>query len=217
MIHKLEVDSVQLSFGNKIVLSDVYIKSETNKITGFLGRNGSGKSCLMQAIYGNLPCEKSVRFDGISVFKAFENTELLAYLPQFNFIPKNLSLKRVFFDFGLDFLEFLKLFPEFNTQLNSKIGFLSGGNFRIVEVYCIVKSKANFIMLDEPFSHISPIQIDKIKQVINIEKSLKGIIISDHMYRHVIDVCDEIYVLKNGKVYKTNTLNDLEALGYTKS
>lgn len=52
MNHILEVDSVILEFGNKRVLQDVYLKCETNHITGLLGRNGSGKSCLMNIMDG---------------------------------------------------------------------------------------------------------------------------------------------------------------------
>ena len=50
MINTLEVDSVILDFGSRRILQDVYLKSETGKITGLLGGNGSGKSCLMKII-----------------------------------------------------------------------------------------------------------------------------------------------------------------------
>ena len=60
MNHTLEVDSIQLAFNNRRILSDIYLKCETGKITGLLGRNGQGKSCLMKIIYGTLSCEKSI-------------------------------------------------------------------------------------------------------------------------------------------------------------
>jgi len=50
MVHKLEVDSIILEFGSHRVLQDVYFTNETGKITGILGRNGCGKSCLMNII-----------------------------------------------------------------------------------------------------------------------------------------------------------------------
>ncbi len=65
MNHTLEVDGVILEFNSKRILQDVYLKSESGKVTGLLGRNGSGKSCLMKIIYGELvPNDKSVRIDG---------------------------------------------------------------------------------------------------------------------------------------------------------
>ena len=102
MNHRLEVDSIQLAFNNRSILSDIYLKCETGKITGLLGRNGQGKSCLMKIIYGTLSAEKSIRFDAITQHSAFKRPDLLLYLPQFNFIPKNLTLKRIFYDFELD-------------------------------------------------------------------------------------------------------------------
>ena len=63
MIHKLEADGIQLAFDERNILTDIYIKCQTGKITGLLGRNGQGKSCLMEIIYGTRPADKSVRID----------------------------------------------------------------------------------------------------------------------------------------------------------
>ncbi|WP_349293649.1 ATP-binding cassette domain-containing protein [Flavobacterium marginilacus] len=46
--HLLEIDSVQKTFENKNILSDVYLKCGTSDIIGLLGRNGSGKSTLLK-------------------------------------------------------------------------------------------------------------------------------------------------------------------------
>ncbi len=63
MKHTLEISSVRLLFGERLVLSDVYLKIETGNIVGLLGQNGCGKPCLMRGIYGTLACEKSGRID----------------------------------------------------------------------------------------------------------------------------------------------------------
>jgi ABC-type sugar transport system ATPase subunit len=73
MTHCLEADSIQLEFNGRRILSDIYLKCETGRITGLLGRNGEGKSCLMQIIYGTLACEKSVRIDGVSALSAYKH------------------------------------------------------------------------------------------------------------------------------------------------
>jgi ABC-type multidrug transport system ATPase subunit len=49
--HILEVDSVQKRYDIQSILSDVYLKCETNDIIGLLGRNGSGKSTLLKIIW----------------------------------------------------------------------------------------------------------------------------------------------------------------------
>ena len=158
MIHKLEADGIQLEFNGRRILSDIYIKCETGKITGLLGRNGQGKSCLMKIIYGSLSCEKSVRFDDTMQYQAFKQPALIRYLPQFNFIPRGLSLQRIWKDFELDYSLFEKQFPEFKTRYTSSIKNLSGGEQRLVELYTIVKSASQFVLLDEPFTHLNPLR-----------------------------------------------------------
>jgi ABC-type lipopolysaccharide export system ATPase subunit len=215
MIQTLEADSVILEFGTKRVLQDVYLKSETAKITGLLGRNGTGKTCLLNIIYGQLsPYDHSVRLNKQALLNSSRSTKDIMYLPQFSFIPKSLTLNRIFNDYKLDFSEFINEFPEFEKYYMSKLKKLSGGEQRIVEIYLIISSKTKFCLLDEPFTHVMPLHIDSIKNLILREKKNKGIIITDHLYRHIIDICDDLYVINDGKTYLTNSIQDLETLGY---
>ena len=215
MIHSLEVDSVILEFEQKRVLQDVFLKNETGKTTGLLGRNGTGKTCLMRIIYGELKTtNKSIRLDGKVIFDGFRNPNTLRYLPQFSFIPGNLKIKRIFNDFNLNFSEFIEYFPGFEKYYNFKLRSLSGGECRIVEIYSVLASNTKFCMLDEPFTKVMPVHVDTIKSIIKDEKKNKGIIITDHLYEHIIDICDEIYVITNGKTYLTKDKSDLKKLGY---
>lgn len=215
MKHQLEADGIELSFGSRKILNAVYIKCETNAITGLLGRNGQGKSCLMNIIYGTLNASsRSVRFDGSMVFEAFKRPDLLTYLPQFNFVPASLSLKRVFNDFELPFSDFEATFTEFAGRELNKVGRLSGGERRLLEVYLIIKSKSQFSMLDEPFSHIMPLHIELIKELLQTEKQRKGFLISDHYYQHIIAMSNTLYVLKDGQTHLAKSAADIEWLGY---
>ena len=215
MKHSLEVDSIILEFDQKRVLQDVFLKTETGKTTGILGRNGAGKTCLMNIIYGELKTtNKSIRLDGKVILDGFRNPENIRYLPQFNFIPRNLKIKRIFKDFNLNFSEFTAYFPDFEKYYNFKLKSLSRGENRILEIYLIIASETKFCMLDEPFSQVMPLHVDTIKSIINKQKKNKGIMLTDHLYEHIIDVCDEIYVILNGKTYFTSDRNDLIKLGY---
>lgn len=216
MNHILEVDSVQFQVSNKRILSDIYFKCETGKITGLLGRNGAGKSCLMQIVFGTLKCEKSVRIDNCLQNKVFKRSRQLLYLPQFNFIPPSLSLKNIFKNFELDYNPFKRVFPEFSFRNRDFLGSLSGGERRLIELYVILKAESLFVMLDEPFTHLNPIQIEKVKLLLIEEKLYKGILISDHMYNHILDIYDNLYVLLNGKMHTANNIDDIERLGYIK-
>ncbi|MEP6677608.1 MAG: ATP-binding cassette domain-containing protein [Ferruginibacter sp.] len=217
MTHTLEADSIQLEFDGRNILSDIYINCHTGKISGLLGRNGAGKSCLMKIIYGILKCEKSIRVDNLAEYEAYKKPHLLLYLPQFNFIPKFLTIKRIFHDFELDFYLFEKRFPEFSSKYKRSFSYLSNGERRLAELYVILKSRSYFAMLDEPFTHFNPIQIDKVKELLVEEKVNKGLLITDHLFKHILDISDNLFILNNGKTYLTKSEDDIETLGYARS
>jgi len=216
MTHSLEVDSIQLAFNGRSILTSVYLRCETGKIVGILGRNGQGKSCLMKIIYGTLKCESSIRLDKSSENDKLSDPFCITYLPQFNFVPKKLSVKRILEDFELDYIAFEKKFPEFSTRFCSAVGSLSGGELRILELYIVAKSKSYFSMFDEPFTHLNPRQIEKAKELLHEVKESKGVIVTDHMYKDIVEVSDSLYVLSNGVTYLTKEIKDIERLGYAR-
>lgn len=217
MINTLEIDSLILEFGQKRILQDVYLKIETGKVVGLLGRNGSGKSCLMNIIFGQLiPNEKSIRLNGKYHLKKYFSKDILSYLPQFSFVPKLLTVNRVFKDYEIDTDRFYHYFPEFKKYSKSKIEYLSGGEQRIIEIYIILVFKSKFCMLDEPFSQVMPKHIETIKEIIFTEKAHKGILISDHLYEHIIDICDDVNVIRDGTLVLIDDVIDIERFGYAK-
>ena len=213
----LEVDSVILEFGARRILQDVYLKTETNKVTGLLGRNGTGKSCLFKILSGELISNsQSVRINGRALLGSNRTSEDIKYLPQNNFVPKFLTIKRVLSDFNVEFDRLLINFPEFQRYQESKLMNLSSGQRRIIEIFIILTSKSKFCLLDEPFSQIMPLHVEKIKEIILEEKNSKGIIISDHMFDHILELSDDLYVISDGKTYLTNGIDDIETLGYAR-
>ncbi len=215
MTNTLEIDSVILDFGANRVLQDVYLKSETGKVTGLLGRNGSGKSCLMKILFGELiPNDRSIRLNRVSLYDARRNPQDMRYLPQRRYIPGFLTVKRVFEDFNLSFPEFILEFPEFDKFFHSRLKKLSGGERRIVEIYVLLVSKTKFCLLDEPFSQLMPLHVETIRKIILREKQNKGIIVTDHLYKDIIEICDNLYLISQGKTYLTKSVKDLETLGY---
>ena len=215
MSHLLEFDSIRLSFNGRVILSDIYMRCETGKITGLLGRNGQGKSCLFNIVYGELePEEKSVRFDKVRVDRAYMRPELLRFLPQFDFFPKSFSIGRVFDDFSLDYRELERRFPEFASKHRFPIGKLSGGEYRFLQTYVILKAASQFVILDEPFTHLMPLQIEKVIELIREEKEQKGLLITDHLYQHIISLSDHVYLLTDGKTHPVKDLFAIEGLGY---
>jgi ABC-type lipopolysaccharide export system ATPase subunit len=71
-------------------------------------------------------------------------------------------------------------------------------------------------MLDEPFSHLSPLQVDEVIALLIEEKQSKGFLITDHMFKHIVEVSDLLYILVDGKTHLSNKAEDVELLGYAR-
>ncbi len=141
-----------------------------------------------------------MRFNGISLKQSFKNPKMITYLPQHNFLPSSVTIKKIISNFKLNLSDFLQFLPEFKLRLDEKISRLSGGEKRIIEVYTIIKSNSEFSILDEPFTNLSPIQIESIKELILKEKLQKGFIITDHLQHHIQEIQDWVYELHDGKL-----------------
>ncbi|TCK68691.1 ABC-type cobalamin/Fe3+-siderophores transport system ATPase subunit [Winogradskyella wandonensis] len=210
-----ELDNVELYFKNKRILNGIYLKAETGKVTGILGSNGCGKSSLLDIAFGNLkPKYKLIRIDKTPILKPLYLTKLVKYLPQYDFMPGSFKLCKLFDLFEVNWDVFAKDFEEFAPFKMRKISQLSGGERRCIEIYIILKSKSEIIFLDEPFNGIAPIIIERIKALITEIKKNKIVILTDHKYQDVIDMADDIYLLKNGTTKFIKKLSELEDYGY---
>lgn len=157
---KLHIDSITKSFGKKDILKDIYLSCETGNICGLLGRNGSGKSTLFQIIFGTIKGDTQyIKFNDIILKNQSDRKNRIAYLPQHSFLPKNIKIKNLIDLFcakennsKITQSKFIQPF------LNETPNTLSGGELRIVEVLLIIYSRAEFILLDEPFHSLSPKQ-----------------------------------------------------------
>ncbi len=215
-MNTLEVDSVSLAFGGRKILTDVYLKCETGDVVGLLGRNGSGKSSLMKIIFGTLHGEnQSVRLNGRYVKQLFKSSNTLHYLPQDGFAMNYLTFNDLIKIFRLEeTLDRIRDLEEINTNANRKIGQLSGGVKKLVEIITVLYTPGAFVLLDEPFSYLSPVLVEKIIPHIRYQSQMKGIILTDHQYRNVMAVSDRRYVIADGALKLVENSADLEKYGY---
>ena len=78
---------------------------------------------------------------------------------------------------------------------------LSGGQRRRVEIARTLCTKPSFILLDEPFTVIDPLQLNEIKNLIrNLKKRNIGILITDHNVREALTIIDRAYIIHGGNV-----------------
>jgi lipopolysaccharide export system ATP-binding protein len=212
----LEVDSVRKAFWTNQVLTDVYLKCEPGDIIGLLGRNGSGKSTLLKIIFGTLYTDyKHIRINDLVFDQPFKTKRLVSFLSQDNFLPKNLTVKQIvnLYSSHLDPEIFLDD-SVLSKVIDTTIRVLSGGESRYLEVKLILNLDSQFVLLDEPFNGISPLHLEFIKQMIYDKSSHKGIVLTDHDYRNVLDIANKYFLLFDGGIKKIKTKEDLIAWGY---
>lgn len=211
----LKVDSVQLEFGNRRILQDVHLHCTQGEIIGLLGRNGCGKSSLLRIIFGILqPSYKYVSINGEFMHRGYQNNRI-AYLPQHSYLPKQtkiLALAKQLVDEAL-WRAFTNL-PIFKANAHKTPDQLSGGELRQLEMLMIIHSRADFILLDEPFTHISPIQAEEFKPIIKACAKRKGIIVTDHQYQNILEVSDRVILLQDGTTKHINDHSELVIYGY---
>jgi ABC-type multidrug transport system ATPase subunit len=216
--HLLEIDSVQKSFDNKNILSDVYLKCETKDVIGLLGRNGSGKSTLLKIIFGITSADfKFVRIDGRVKTKTKDLFDEISYLPQDNYIPNVFSIKKAI-QLSVPKEKILEFCADeiIGTMLDKKVSHLSGGELRYLEIKIILNNYSKFVLLDEPYNGLSPLMVEKVNELIVENSKTKGIIISDHNYETVIKVSNKLVLLKEGKAHHLLCKEELIEKGYLK-
>ena len=194
----LEADSILKCYGERTILSDIYLHCKPGDITALWGRNGSGKSTLLEIIFGTLKAEHAfVRVGGRVVNGQAYRTGLVAFLPQFHFLPGNLRVAQLLHRTGLPNLP--EAFGDMPVPpLRERLKNLSGGQLRLLEILYVTSLPAPFLLLDEPFTGLSPVAADTIARHLQAVSRQKGILIADHDYRTLQRIATRHLLLADG-------------------
>lgn len=201
---KLVLDSIFYSFSDQEILNGCYLTAEKGKVTGLFGRNGSGKSTLLKIAAGQIQSDSGITvFEDKRLHKKYKTFRYsrLAYLPQDTFLLKNLRVMKL-----LDRLDIDRNDEALKGIENKKIKNLSTGIRRYLEINFVLSLNKDFVILDEPFSGLSPLLIEKVIAKINDQKSRVGFIIADHYTHYFFDVVDELYLMSLGNTKKIRNL-----------
>lgn len=216
MSNLLEIDSVVKSYDMHVVLTDIYLKCQTGDIIGMLGRNGTGKSTLMKILFGTLSADrKFIRIDGKVYDRPYKTMNEICYLPQDSFLPQRMTVRKTIelYQGKLQVLIFIQD-PILEKIVDSKIAHLSGGELRYLEIKLLLHTSCKFLLLDEPFNGVSPLMVGEIKKLIVKASEHKGIILTDHDYRNVLDVANQFCLIYDGGIKRLEDKKELIRWGY---
>lgn len=221
----IKVENISKSIKSKILFKNISFDLPNNKIIGLLGANGAGKTSLFKAISGLSKIDKgkiSFNDEDLHLMTLEERSNAgLNYVPQENSLFDDLSLqenleavvelrfKKILHDKRKQIEKLLEVM-KLTDKATTKSKFLSGGEKRKTEILRAILLDSKYILLDEPFAGVDPISVEEIIKILKKFKKNLGIFISDHNFRDVMNVCDEIILLNQGELLLQGTPNQVK-------
>jgi lipopolysaccharide export system ATP-binding protein len=224
-LRKLQTVEIAKSYRRRKVVADVSVAVEQGEVVGLLGPNGAGKTTSFYMIVGLItPDSGRVMLDeeDITDLAMYERARRgISYLPQEPSVFRKLTVEE-------NLMAILETLPisgrerrerrdhlieglGLETVRRSKGYMLSGGERRRVEIARSLVINPSFLLLDEPFSGIDPIQVLELQRIISeLKRQGIGILVTDHNVRETLAVTDRAYIINAGKIFRAGTP---EALG----
>ena len=209
---QLSVRDLNAWYGESHVLHGMTFEVNPGEVVTLLGRNGAGKTTTMRAIMGMLTNRKgSIKFEGQELIGRKSNRIArhgIAYCPEERGIFSSLSVcenlllpPRIKKDGGFAVAELYKLFPNLESRSTSQGTKLSGGEQQMLAIARILRTGAQFLLLDEPTEGLAPVIVQQIGNTISMLRQ-QGftILLVEQNFRFAATVADRHYVVEHGRV-----------------
>jgi lipopolysaccharide export system ATP-binding protein len=221
---KLETIEISKSYRGRRVVDDVSVQVGRGEIVGLLGPNGAGKTTSFYMVVGLVsPDSGRVLLDGLDLtnMPMYQRARHgISYLPQEASVFRKLTVEENLMAIlqtrrmsGRERRERMNNLIDqmgLGTVRHSKGFQLSGGERRRVEIARSLAIEPSFLLLDEPFSGIDPIQVLEIQRIIlDLKRDGLGILVTDHNVRETLTVTDRAYIISAGKIFRTGSPDQL--------
>ncbi len=219
-MHALEVRNLVKSFDGIKAVDGVSFSVPEGAVFGLIGRNGAGKTTtirMMMKIY--IPDSGDVIFKGNSIGQSFKDA--VGYLPEERGLYKKMKVIDMLLFLAeikgkkgkavqKSAIEYLERFELADRKL-SKVEDLSKGNQQKIQFIGTILHDPEFLIFDEPFSGLDPINTNLLKQII-LEMKQKGkvIIFSTHLMEFAEKMCDSVAMIDKGKIILNGKLSDIK-------
>jgi branched-chain amino acid transport system ATP-binding protein len=220
----ITVDDVHTYRGLSYVLQGISLQAEDAQCTALLGRNGMGKTTLIETMMGLLSArDGDIMLDGTSlrgkepfqiakrgvalvpqgrhVFSSLTVEENLTLAARGNGEPGAWTLERIY-----------DLFPNLGRRRKNRGSDLSGGEQQMLAIGRAVMTNPRVLLMDEPSEGLAPVIVDKVGEVIRLLKQ-EGlcVFLVEQNYGLAIETADRLYVLAGGQVVWQGSPAELEA------
>ena len=218
----LQVRNLEAWYGESHILHGINFDVNAGEVVTLLGRNGAGKTTTLKSIMGIIGKRTgSVKFNNQDIIRATSDKIArmgIAFCPEERGIfasldvRENLLLPPVVREGGLPLEQIFDLFPNLKERLNSQGTKLSGGEQQMLAIARILRTGANFLMLDEPTEGLAPVIIQQIGHTIaRLKKEGFTILLVEQNFRFASTVADRYYVVEHGKIIDGFSNSELAA------
>src|SRR6059058_4516614 len=213
----LQIDSIDLHYGAAQALRNVSLSAAAGKVTCVLGRNGVGKTSLLDAVAGQHAISKgAITFEGEDITRLRPSERArrgIAYVPQgreiFPLLTVEENLKSGFAPLKREDRsipdDVFALFPVLNDMLGRRGGDLSGGQQQQLAIGRALVMRPRLLLLDEPTEGIQPSIIKDIARAISYLRSLGNIaiVLVEQYLDFACELGDQFAVMDRGAVKYT--------------
>lgn len=221
----IEVKHITKAFDNVKVLDNVSLCFEGNKIYGLLGRNGAGKSTILNIIANRLPAASGqVLIDGENAIENDGAISKIYLMSEKTLYPKDMKVKDIFiwsknFYPDFDIYRALKFANLFELNVNKKVYQLSTGYTSIFKLIVALCVNTPYILLDEPVLGLDANNRELFYKLL-IESYINNpctIVISTHLIEEISAIIENVVIIEKGIVLINKTKDELLASGYSVS
>jgi branched-chain amino acid transport system ATP-binding protein len=218
----IEINKMNTYYGISHILFDVSLSVKRGEVVCILGRNGVGKSTIMQSIMGlTVPKSGNISFKGTSIRgkKPFEIAHLgIGYVPEDRIIFPNLTVKENL-EMGIkrgnkgqwNIDRIYQLFPILKTRLAQSGGTLSGGEQQMLTIARSLMGNPELLLLDEPTEGLSPLIVKELEgHIRKLKDEGMTILLAEQNSNVTLNLSDRAYIIEKGHVKWDGKINVLQ-------
>jgi lipopolysaccharide export system ATP-binding protein len=219
-IRTLQTVEISKSYSGRKVVDNVSLTVRQGEVVGLLGPNGAGKTTSFYITVGLISPESGTVLlddDPVTQLPMYLRARRgISYLPQEASVFRKLTVEE-------NLMAILQTLPiggrerrermaaliddmGLETVRHSKGYMLSGGERRRCEIARSLVLQPDFILLDEPFSGIDPIQVTELQRIIaDLRDKGIGVLVTDHNVRETLAVTDRAYIINAGRIFRSGS------------